>query len=105
MTSKKHDTLCWLCEKAGGKCSWSKDFTPVEGWEAKPTKVKADSASQHQYIDSFIVYECPEFELLEAVKEQKVAKDGQTRHIKSESRVENLLRKKYNQAKKERAEK
>ena len=66
--AKEHDTLCWECEKACGRCSWSKNFTPVEGWKAVPTKVYIGGESKNKYIDSFDVYECPEFELLKAVK-------------------------------------
>lgn len=35
----KKDQLCWYCDKAGGLCSWSKDFTPVEGWDAEPDTI------------------------------------------------------------------
>ena len=55
----KNSTLCWNCEKATGGCSWSRDFTPVEGWKAKPTKIKEDGGKT--IIDSFIVKKCPEF--------------------------------------------
>lgn len=66
---KTHETLCWRCQKAGGKCSWSSRFKPVEGWEAKPTKVKVNKSSKYaNELDSFDVYECPEFELLERLK-------------------------------------
>lgn len=53
----KKDTLCWDCQNACGKCSWSKDLTPVDGWNAKPTKIKSHGA----YDDSYLVIECPEF--------------------------------------------
>ena len=102
MHTKKHDTLCWQCEKAGGKCSWSKDFTPVEGWKAVPTKVKA--AERKGYIDSFDVYECPEFELMEFIKMQKVSLGEGTRHVEGKSTIDSLLRRKYTKTKKERAE-
>lgn len=68
----KDSTLCWDCEKACGRCSWSKSFTPVEGWNAKPTKVRADKYSVNQLIDSFIVYECPEFEPLKLTDEREL---------------------------------
>ena len=72
MQKPKHDTLCWGCEKAGGKCSWSKNFTPVEGWKAVPTKVfqytSGEKGKQYRYYtDSYDVYECPEFEPLKAM--------------------------------------
>lgn len=56
---QKHATLCWICDKAGGKCSWSNDFTPIDGWKAIPTKLSVGCGN---FIDSFDVYECPEFE-------------------------------------------
>ena len=46
----KKDTICWDCANACGKCNWTKDFTPVEGWEFIPGK-----------NDSKIVTYCPEF--------------------------------------------
>ena len=31
----KKQTLCWSCQNAtNGGCSWSRSFTPVEGWVA-----------------------------------------------------------------------
>ena len=51
-------TLCWRCENACAKCSWSKDFTPVEGWVAIPTKIRE---SHEGTIDSYIVLKCPQF--------------------------------------------
>ncbi len=50
---KKKETLCWTCQNACGGCSWSRSFTPVEGWEAKPTK--------NEQTDSYRVISCPEF--------------------------------------------
>lgn len=46
---RKNETLCWTCQNACCGCSWSKSFTPVEGWEAKPSE------------DSFFVINCPQF--------------------------------------------
>ena len=66
---REHDTLCWTCQKAAGKCSWSKNFTPVEGWVAIPTKIqdgKKYKTKEPRYLHSFDVYRCPEFEQLEA---------------------------------------
>jgi hypothetical protein len=63
------ETLCWECAKNGGLCSWSENFTPVEGWEAVPTKIQAiGHANGEEYIDSFRVISCPEFELMERLK-------------------------------------
>lgn len=68
----KHATLCWTCAKCGGLCSWSKNFTPVEGWTAIPTKIQASQyMHKNNTIDSYDVYECPEFELMERLKGKK----------------------------------
>lgn len=56
---RKKMTLCWKCSRACGKCSWSKNFTPVEGWRAKPTQVRESHAGT---IESYIVYDCPLFD-------------------------------------------
>lgn len=46
------ESLCWRCDRAIGGCSWSRSFTPIEGWEAQynPT------------IKSYHVISCPEYE-------------------------------------------
>lgn len=78
MQQKKHETLCWKCEWASAndkKCPWATSFEPVPGWDAKPTKVKADKQSQHEYVDSFDVYECPLFELLGELKRRNAEKE------------------------------
>lgn len=70
---QKHSQLCWFCEKACGRCSWSKDFTPVPGWKATPTKIISYTTIcgkryKKCYIDSYEVHECPEFEFMEWIK-------------------------------------
>ena len=58
---EKEKTLCWQCQKACGRCSWSNGtFTPVQGWEAKPTTIKNRVKGD---ISSFLVKSCPEFVL------------------------------------------
>ena len=52
---EKKTTLCWDCQKATGKCSWSEKLIPVEGWTAEPTYTA--SSDMHSYR----VIECPEF--------------------------------------------
>ncbi len=44
-----NEQICWHCEKAGGFCSWSESFVPVEGW----TAVKSG--------DSYAISSCPEY--------------------------------------------
>ena len=70
---QKHSQLCWLCEKACGGCSWSKDFTPIEGWKAIPTKISSytmlsNGRRKKYYMDSYEIHECPEFEFSEIIK-------------------------------------
>ena len=62
--TKNEVTLCWSCKRATGFCSWSEDFTPVEGWEATPTKVKlaARNGNNRLFVDSYLVHKCPLFE-------------------------------------------
>lgn len=52
-------TLCELCEKACGGCSWSMYGVqePVEGWVA----VRRDIRANKRYKVSYIVLDCPEF--------------------------------------------
>lgn len=49
------DSLCWECTNATGFCSWSADFTPVDGWEAEETIIK----QKGNPIPSFKVQKCP----------------------------------------------
>jgi len=51
-------TLCWGCANAYSGCSWSRDFKPVDGWDAKKTKIETHNRG---YTDSYIVYKCPMF--------------------------------------------
>jgi hypothetical protein len=65
----KDSQLCWDCNKACGGCSWSRDFIPVPGWKAVPTKIlqcsQNGSGKARRYCcDSYEIYECPEFEPL-----------------------------------------
>ena len=53
MTERKKSTLCWDCANYDDGCSWSRDFTPVKGWNAYKTKGNC--------YDSYCVVECPEF--------------------------------------------
>lgn len=60
-SKKKRDTLCWECEKCGGRCSWSKDLTPVKGWVAEETNVPEYIAALEKIVPNVTVIECPEF--------------------------------------------
>ena len=75
----KHSTLCWDCDKACGKCSWSKELKPVKGWKAVPTKVKNGfttfkGTKNFSIVDSFDVYDCPEFEVLKINNKEELKK-------------------------------
>lgn len=46
-------------------CNWSRNFLPVEGWEAKCTKIKVTTISRgieyKSEIDSYEIKSCPQF--------------------------------------------
>lgn len=58
---KKRDTLCWSCQNACGKCSWSRKFKRVKGWRAKKTIIKSDANSLESEIQSYLVLSCPKY--------------------------------------------
>lgn len=55
-----NETLCWTCKNACAGCSWSRSFTPVEGWEAKKIKIRGNLYTG-EMLDSYIVKACPEY--------------------------------------------
>ena len=57
------EQLCWYCEKACGRCSWSRSFTPIEGWEAEPTTVRNRDTAQRTTA-TYYIKACPEYEPL-----------------------------------------
>lgn len=59
-------TLCELCGKACGGCRWSRkdEQKPVEGWDAVRRDVPmTDNAGGVHWVESYVVLECPEFEM------------------------------------------
>ena len=54
---KSAEQPCWSCKNACGKCSWSKNFTPVTGWIAEPSLIK-DSEGD---IDTYKIIYCPQY--------------------------------------------
>ena len=48
---------CWTCKNCYGKCNWSRDFKPVEGWIAEKTFIE----SNEEYADSYKILYCPEY--------------------------------------------
>ena len=53
----ENEQLCYRCQNACGGCSWSREFQPVEGWDAKPTIINGDG----EEIPSFEIKKCPMF--------------------------------------------
>lgn len=58
--SDMKEQLCWSCKKATGRCSWSRNFTPVEGWDADA--VRLNVSKKYENVGSFFVKGCPEYE-------------------------------------------
>lgn len=57
------NTLCWTCANAYCQCSWSKNFTPVEGWVAERRILyRHGDEGDMVYLDSYSVEECPQYE-------------------------------------------
>lgn len=58
-------SLCQMCQNAVPTyecgCSWSRDFQPVNGWTAVPTRLKDTEDGEEVAFSSFCVMECPEF--------------------------------------------
>jgi len=50
-------TLCWDCEKAIGKCPWSRELQPVEGWNA----IHTITNNGHVTTEGYLVLDCPLF--------------------------------------------
>ena len=59
--SKLSDTLCWRCANACGGCSWSRNFIPVSGWDAIPTRIRTHHSTAAATNESYIVRQCPRF--------------------------------------------
>ena len=51
-------SLCQICARKVETCSWERDFTPVPGWDAIPTKILMQSGVREQ---SYRVLRCPLF--------------------------------------------
>ena len=49
---------CCTCKKAVFGCSWSRNFKPVEGWEAIPTIITHGD----RQMGSYQILNCPEYE-------------------------------------------
>ena len=54
---KEQGQICWDCQKACGECSWSRCYTPVEGWIAEFSVVHDEEGD----FCSYNIISCPEF--------------------------------------------
>lgn len=55
----KYEQICWTCKKCIGGCSWSRDFIPIEGWDAElDTHTRVDANDSITYK----IYDCPQYE-------------------------------------------
>ena len=54
---KNTETKCWSCGNYASGCSWSRDWTPVDGWTAEKTTIKQGD----EYNESYNVIDCPEY--------------------------------------------
>lgn len=55
-------SLCWFCGKSTNRgCSWSKSFTPVEGWTAIRRDILNISKKNTSSMESYRVLTCPEY--------------------------------------------
>lgn len=54
--------ICIDCQKACGGCSWSRSFTPVEGWTAEKVVIR-NGIIDHKVrnTETYHIIECPEF--------------------------------------------
>lgn len=54
------ETLCWKCSVPGtGGCSWDREFVPVRGWIATPTRIWLNY--KQTSMRSYCVKSCPLF--------------------------------------------
>ena len=59
---RRIDSLCWECKNACGRCSWSREFKPVPGWEAIVMAPRgAQMSVKLRNIPDYRVITCPEF--------------------------------------------
>lgn len=61
MSAEKTDMKqpCWTCRLSYGQCPWSKNFQPIEGWEAELTH---KTVRGKVVYDSFEIKHCPMYQ-------------------------------------------
>ena len=86
-------SICWDCRNSTEKeCEWSRDFQPVEGWEAEEKKMKNGDTS-------YIVFRCPKFirdswrygEFRTKKEFDEAERKREENRIKNEARKQRLL--------------
>lgn len=60
-SARRSDTLCWVCAKYGGHCSWSSRLEPVEGWIVEEIDEPTWVSPIQKIVPSVTVIKCPEF--------------------------------------------
>lgn len=56
--------LCFNCTKACGRCSWSKEHKPIQGWKAVETRiVNIYKNGTKREVKSYEIIYCPEHQL------------------------------------------
>ncbi len=55
--------ICFDCQNACGKCSWSRNFTPVPGWTAETKYILngKDYYGKPRFEQTYYISDCPEF--------------------------------------------
>lgn len=51
---KETGQMCWYCKNATGNCSWSRNLTPVDGWDAEKTYNVDGSSYRIKFCPEFI---------------------------------------------------
>lgn len=61
MDTTNRANICMECVNACGGCSWSKNFTPVDGWTAE--KVERRHTDGYRTVDEgYRITDCPKFQ-------------------------------------------
>lgn len=88
MEDKFHKTqLCWTCARACGGCSWSRSFTPVNGWTAEQTELYVDRGEYETHTTvSYKITDCPLYICDKIPQEQPKAYIPQIKFVKRPKR-------------------
>lgn len=86
------ETLCWTCQHAAGpdRCSWSRAFIPVEGWNARRSDLRCDN----RMIESYFVQKCPQYRA-DTWERKQAARAGRMGLELSEKQKEAVQRLRY----------